>query len=69
MPSPAPKYPNIRVKLSGKDGNAFSILGRVRKALKDNGLAEEEIAIFMEEATAGDYGQLIQVVVRWVTVI
>lgn len=28
------KYPNIKVKLIGEDGNAFSILARVDSALK-----------------------------------
>ncbi len=28
------KYPNVYVKLVGEDGNAFSILARVSKALK-----------------------------------
>ena len=27
------KYPNITVQLSGKDGNAMMIIGKVRKAL------------------------------------
>ncbi len=28
-----PKFPNIEVQLSGEDGNAFSIMGRVTKAM------------------------------------
>lgn len=30
------KYPNIKVKLVGNNGNAYAILGNVRKALKQN---------------------------------
>ena len=27
-----PKYPQVKVKLVGEDGNAFAILGRVQRA-------------------------------------
>ena len=30
------KYPDIKVQLSGEDGNAFFIIGTVKKALKLN---------------------------------
>ena len=42
-----------KVKLIGEDGNAFYILGKVSRALKDAGMhnkAEE----FLKEATSGD---------------
>jgi hypothetical protein len=39
MEDPMPKT-NVKVKLVGEDGNAFAIMGRVRKALKDEGLHE-----------------------------
>ena len=29
-----PKYPDVRVQLTGEDGNAYSIIGRVAKALR-----------------------------------
>ena len=38
-----PKYQNIEVQLSGKNGNAFMIIGHVRNALKDNNIPKEEI--------------------------
>ena len=28
------KYPDIRIKLTGTDGNAYAVLGRVRRALR-----------------------------------
>jgi hypothetical protein len=34
MTTTAAKYPGIHVQLTGEDGNAFSILGQVRKALR-----------------------------------
>lgn len=30
-----PKYTDIEVQLTGQDGNAFAIIGRVSKALKN----------------------------------
>ena len=60
-----PKYPDITVTLTGQDGNAFAVLGRCREAARDAGLSDEEIAAFMDEATAGDYDHLLQTAMRW----
>lgn len=65
----APKYPEIIVKLTDEDGNAFAVLGRSRKAAEDAGLSNEEIDVFMKEATAGDYKNLLQTVMRWFEVV
>lgn len=62
------KYPKIEVKLVGEDGNAFAILGAVSKALKKAGASKEEVIEFQEEAMAGDYDNLLQTCMRWVTV-
>jgi hypothetical protein len=43
-----------KVKLIGQDGNAYFILGTVRKALLKNGM-KQEAKEFMEKATSGDY--------------
>ena len=63
-----PKYPHITVQLTGLDGNAFFILGRVIGAMKRAGIPPEEIEAFRREAGAGDYDQLLQAVRRWVQV-
>jgi len=55
------------VKLVGEDGNAFAILGRVKRALVKAGMQEEAKA-FMEEATAGDYNHLLATVQKYVDV-
>lgn len=60
------KYPDINVRLS--DGNAFFILGAVARALREAGVEADEIASFNEEATAGDYNDLLATVMRWVEV-
>jgi len=62
------KYPNITVKLVGEDGNAFAVLGSMKKALKKGGVPQEEIDKFMEEATSGDYDHLLQICMAWVEV-
>ncbi len=48
-----------KVKLTNEDGNAFAILGRVSKALRDNGQLEK-VKEFQLEATSGDYNHLLQ---------
>ena len=65
-----PKFPEVTVHLTGEDGNAFAILGRVRKALKSaEGVTREDIAAFMKEATSGgDYDHLLRVVMETVEV-
>ena len=56
-----------KVKLIGRDGNAFFIIGTVRKALLKKGM-EQEAKEFMEKATAGDYNNLLRVVMEYVDV-
>ena len=63
------KYPNIEVELLSNDGNAFTILGAVKKALKKGNVPQEEIDQFFAEATSGDYNNLLQVCMAWVEVI
>ena len=46
------------VKLIGQDGNAFVIMGRVKKALKSAGADMEYIDRYISEATTGDYNHL-----------
>ena len=62
------KYPDVVVNLTGQDGNAFSVIGIVTKQLKRYDIDEDEIALFREEAMSGDYNNLLQVCVKWVTV-
>jgi hypothetical protein len=64
----ATKYPEIAVRLSGEDGNAFAILGAVAKALRRGGAPKSEVDAFVAEATGGDYDHLIQTAMRWVVV-
>ena len=63
-----PKYPNIKAKLIGQDGNAFAIIGTVQRELRRGGVSPDEINEFVTEATSGDYDNVIQTALRWVSV-
>lgn len=62
------KYPNIEVTLVGRDGNAFSIIGAVSKALRLGSVSKEEIDEFHTEVMSGDYDNVLSTAMRWVTV-
>lgn len=63
-----PKYPEVNVQLVGEDGNAFSILGRVTRAMSRAGIVDSEVDAFRAEATSGDYDNLLRTVLAWVNV-
>lgn len=62
------KYPQVKVQLTGEDGNAFFIISKVRRALKRAGASEEEVKAFCDEATSGDHDNVLQTCMRWVDV-
>jgi len=62
------KYPDVTVKLVGTDGNAFSLMGKVRKALKQAGASAEDVTQFSNEAMAGTYDDLLITIMGWVNV-
>lgn len=62
------RYPNITVQLTGEDGNAFFIIGRVQKELRKHGLPPHVVAEYVDEATSGDYDHLLATTTRWVNV-
>lgn len=64
----AVKFPTIKVKLTGTDGNAFALMGKVTDALRRAGRTQEEIKQFTEEAMSGDYDHLLQTCMAWVRV-
>jgi hypothetical protein len=70
-----PRYPELVVQLSGTDGNAFALMGVVRKALKVHlrdtctpEIIRANVELFTREATSGDYDNLLHVCSAWVTV-
>lgn len=62
-----PKY-DISVKLIGENGNAFNIIGKVRKEMKRNGVSNDEIDLFINEAMSGDYNNLLRTCMKYVNV-
>lgn len=63
-----PKFEYIEVELTGNDGNAFAVMGKVIKALRKNGVSQEDISKYQEEAMSGDYDNLLVVTMKTVTV-
>lgn len=59
------RYPGVRVKLIGRDGNAYSILGACSRAARQAGVSDAEVKGFLAEATSGDYDHLLQTAVKW----
>lgn len=62
------KYPNVKVQLTGESGNAFAVLGAVKKALRQAGASKQEQDAYFAEATSGDYDHLLQTTMAWVEV-
>ncbi len=58
---------NIKVKLIGTDGNAYAVLAKVIRALKDGGRGDL-VEQFKKDATSGDYDNLLRVVMEYVEV-
>lgn len=64
----AVKYPEIEVQLTGIDGNAYAIMGAVSKALRRADVPQEEIDSYINQSKSGDYNNLLQTAMRWVSV-
>jgi len=70
------KYPDCEVELVGVDANAVAIFMKVarelRKYLISTGVSREDATAeaekFKEEATSGDYDNMLDTCYRWVTV-
>jgi len=63
-----PKYPNIKVKLTGYNGNTYSVMGKVTKALQKNDVSKEIQDEFFREATSGDHNHVLQTCMKYVQV-
>lgn len=63
--TPSCRYPEVRVYLSGRDGNAFAILGQCQRAARKAYLPDDEIKDFIAEAKNGDYNHLLATCMRW----
>jgi hypothetical protein len=62
------KFPDVQVKLTGQDGNIFSVIGTVTRALERAGHADA-VAEFIAQVTASDsYHAALSVAMRTVNV-
>jgi len=57
------------VDITSIDGNAFSIMGAVTRAMRRAGVDKEEQALYLKEAKSGDYNQLLVTTMEWVEVV
>lgn len=64
-----PKYPDVHVQLTGEDGNAFAIMGKVSEALRKAKVSYEERDAFIKEVMSGDYDNLLVTCMKWVVVL
>lgn len=63
-----PLYPDITVRLTGADGNAMSVISKVRVAMRRAGVSPIELDQFSAEALSGDYDHVLRTAMRWVDV-
>ena len=56
------------VKLVGEDGNAFSIMWRVKQSLRRAGADKEYIDQYLKDAISADYDHLLAVSMEYVEV-
>lgn len=58
---------DVKVKLTGTDGNAFAIIGKVTQALRRNGHSNI-VKEFQDKAMSGDYDNLLVTCMEYVNV-
>lgn len=56
------------VQLTGEDGNVFSIIGRVSKALKRAGQADKAKEFTEKAFASGSYGEVLQLCMDYVEI-
>lgn len=62
------KHPEVKVRLTGTDGNVFGVIGKVQREMKRAKVPSDEIKQFVSEATSGDYDNALQTCMEWVNV-
>ena len=64
VPSKSYPFKKPKVKLTGGDGNAFVIIGKVSNALAKAGL-RDQVPKFQKEAMSGDYDNVLRTAARY----
>jgi hypothetical protein len=59
---------DIDVQLSGTDGNAFALIGKVVNGIRSAGGTSQDIRAFQDEAMSADYDHLLRTCMEWVNV-
>jgi hypothetical protein len=62
------QYPDVHVKLTGRDGNAMLLIGRVGAALRREVSPEAADAFARSAFDCGSYDELLQLIQRTVQV-
>jgi hypothetical protein len=63
-----PKYPRVRVQITGPFGGFFSTVGAVQAAMLRAGVPLEELSNFYVDAAEGKEEDLLRTCRRWVDV-
>jgi hypothetical protein len=63
-----PAVPKPACRLSGTDGNALSIIGRVRQALREAGQADRALEFTDRAFRAGSYDEVLRLCFEYVEV-
>jgi hypothetical protein len=62
------KHPDVEVKLTGEDGNVFSIMGRTINAMRRAGVSKEDRDAYGSEIIAArSYDEALRITMRWVS--
>lgn len=64
------KFPDVKVKLTGEDGNAFAVMAAVQAAMRKAQIPQHEIDSYLNKSlNSGSYNELLQIAMKTVTVI
>ena len=63
-----PRYPDVVVRLSGVDGNAFNLLGLTAATMRAAGYGDAVDSFLAEAMGSGTYNEVLQTIMRWVQV-
>jgi hypothetical protein len=61
--------PIYNVEVVPADGNAFSIMGAVSKAIRREGATPEQVKEYMDKSMSGDYQNVIAVAEEYVNIL
>jgi len=56
----------MKYSLIGIDGNAYSLMGYTKRAMTETGFSKADTDKMIEDATSGDYNNLICVCDSWI---